>query len=744
MSTQFLNPFRRVQKRPHLALSGLALLAVTSAAPVARAQTPPAKPVIDTTQYTRAFDIFAGQNKTGPYMLGWNAVHVALDDKPTVVVNGTTLPQIAYQIDAAKGTIVFTNPLKSDQVARVAYSYNPAASQRNTNPATVPLSVNVLQFGGTDFKVTALPASSGGTSLESRPLVWSLSKKTGLLGGGLTSDINYSGQTGAAFKMGYAQGNDKNGVTANFAQTGREFAENAGKAFNAASAGQTWDATGKIRPANWLGLTVARRELRDMSWNKGGVGTNNQTYNLFLGGDKRMPTLNVSRVEDTSLPGDLAKVSDSTTTTTDKIDFSGAVGGIKGGDSVAKVTANLTQAATDAPATAGDTKAEQIAVAVSAQTPDKKGTASLAVTDVNKTTATTSEDKQNIAVKIAPAPLISVSAEQKTQINGPSDTIINTAQAAIDAARAKGDDKAQTKAEAALKKLTNTEVTVQSAQAEIKPLPNTKLTGSVQTTKTEAVGAAGGESGGPTSSVTVQSAQAEVAPLPNTKIAGSVQTIKTETSSDPDAVKSSVTELSAQIGTGKAFEIAGGITNRSATSTGNETADVMASLNTSRARLALRPFGPAITLTGGYTVNPLDKNNQILNGQRKEFGLDTKIGALSLGSGYALTRVSPVFSDAPDADNSSGEYGEVSLTLGLRFSRYTQLTGNYKDALMYGNADARPLAGLPRAGRAYGLGLTHQVGSGVSFMMGGTVARDPALTGKPADIKGEAKLGLKF
>ncbi len=743
MSTQFLNPFRRVQKRPHLALSGLAVLAVGSAVSVARAQPPPAKPVIDTTQYQRAFDIFAGQNKTGPYTLGWNAVHVALDDKPTVVVNGTTLPQIAYEIDSAKGTIVFSNPLKSDQVARVAYSYNPAASQRNTNPATVPLSVNVLQFGGTDFKVTALPSSSGGTDLVSRPLVWSLSKKTGLLGGGLTSDINYSGQTGAAFKMGYAQGNDKNGVTANFAQTGREFAENAGKAFNAASAGQTWDASGKIRPANWMGLTIARRELRDMSWNKGGVGTNNQAYNLFLGGDKRIPTLNVSRVEESSLPGSQAKITDSTTTTTDKIDFAGAVGGIKGGDSVAKVTANLAQAATDAPATAGDTKADQLAVSVSAQTPDKKGTASLAVADANKTTATTNEDKQNIAVKIAPAPLISVSAEQKTQINGPSNTVINTAQAAVDAARAKGDDKAQTDAEAALKKLTNTEVTTQSAQAEIKPLPNTKLTGSVQTTKTEAVGAAGGD-GGPKSSVTVQSAQAELAPLPNTKIAGSVQTIKTEKSDDPDAVKSSVTELSAQIGTGKAFEIAGGITNRSATSTGNETADAMATLNTSRARLALRPFGPAVILTGGYTVNPLDKNNQILNGQRKEFGLDTKIGALSLGSGYALTRVSPLFNDDPDADTSSGEYGEVSLTLGLRFSRYTQLTGNYKDALMYGNADARPLAGLPRASRAYGLGLTHQVGSGVSFMMGGTVARDPALTGKPADIKGEAKLGLKF
>ena len=668
--------------------------------PSACAQTPAAKPPpVDTTRYSRTFDIFAGQNKTGPYTLGWSGLHISFDDKPVVIVDGNTVPTIAYDIDAVKGTITFVSELKATQVARVAYGYNPAASVRNTNPASSPLSVSLLQMGSTALQVTALPAGSG---TDSRPLVWSLSKKMGLMGGGLSSDVHYSGSTGTAWKMGYDRGTDQNGITANFEQAGRDFATKAGKAFNVTAPAQTWEAGGRLRPANWMGLQIKRRELRDLALQKSGVGTNNETLGLVLGGNaKNVPSLSLVRTEDEALPGNAAKITDSTTTTTDKIDFAGTIGGAAGNDSAAKIAAKLTQTELNAPGQTSDTKADEIAVSLSAQTPDKKGQASLAIGNANNTTATTSEDKKNIVVKISPAPLLTLSAEQKAQKNGPSDALVDAAQTALSDARAKGDTKAEASAEAAVKKLAPvSEVIVQTAQAELTPLPNTKITGSIQTTKSE----------------------------------------KTDT---PDAVKFASSDLSAQIGTGKAVEITGGFTNRSATSTGDEKADAIATLNTTRARLALRPFGPALILSGGYTINPLGKDNATLGGERQEYNVDAKIGALTLGSGYALTTVSN-FGPLAGTSDDEAQYGEVSLTLGLRFSRYTKLSGSYKDALLYGGADERPLSALPRSARSYGLGLTHQVGSGLSFTMGGTVARDPAQAGKPADIKGEAKLGVKF
>ena len=679
-------------------LSGALLCVALGGA--AYAQTPAPLPPVDMTRTTRTFDIFAGQNKTGPYTLGWNKLHITMDDKALVIVDGNTLPAIAYQIDAEKGTIVFTNALKADQVVRVAYSYNALAAQRNASPSASPLSVPLMQIGGAAASVTALPAGSGKNGADSRPLVWNLSKKAGFLGGGLTSDVHYSGETGAAYKLGFDKGNDKNGLTAKFERAGREFAGTAGKAFGVASPAQTWEAGGRLRPTGWMGLQFNRREVRDLSLGKSGQGNNNETLGFNFGsGVKNAPTLSLVRVQEERLPGSDAKVSESTTVTTDKVDFATGVGGMKGNNSAAQIAAKLTQTANDAPSTNADTKAQEIALSVSGQTPDKKANASVAVVDSSKLTATTTEDKQNILVKISPMPNVTLSAEQKSQTNGPSDTVIGTAQAAVASAREKGDDKAEAKAEDALKKLATTDTVVKTAQA-------------------------------------------EVVPIANTKISGSVQTITTEKTDNPDAVKSAATDVSAQIGTGKAVEIAGGFTNRSASLSGNGKNDALASLNTTRARVALRPFGPSLTLSGGYTVNPTGSDNRIFDGEKQEFGVDAKVGALSLGTRYALTTVS--FLDKDGESDDEAQYGEVSLTLGLRFSRYTKLSGNYKDALLYGGASDTPFGGVPRTGRAYGLGLTHEVGSGLSFSMGGSVARDPNVGSKQQNIKGEAKLGVKF
>ena len=141
------------------------------------------------------------------------------------------------------------------------------------------------------------------------------------------------------------------------------------------------------------------------------------------------------------------------------------------------------------------------------------------------------------------------------------------------------------------------------------------------------------------------------------------------------------------------------------------------------------------SLSGGLIVNPED-NGQVAEAVRQEFGLSGRLGGLDLGGGYALTTLAGGAKPAPGMGPQSGE---LSVAVGLRFSRFTQLTSSYKDVFTYGTG-ATPQRGL----RAYGLGLTHNVGSAMNFSLGGTLTEDKAQVGISPDVKAEAKLGLKF
>jgi hypothetical protein len=111
------------------------------------------------------------------------------------------------------------------------------------------------------------------------------------------------------------------------------------------------------------------------------------------------------------------------------------------------------------------------------------------------------------------------------------------------------------------------------------------------------------------------------------------------------------------------------------------------------------------------------------------------LGGLDLGGGYALTTLAPAAKPAPGMGPQSGQ---LSVNVGLRFSRFTQITSSYKDVFTYGTG------ATPRGLRAYGLGLTHNVGDAMNFSLGGSLTQDKALVGISPDVKAEAKLGLKF
>ena len=215
-----------------------------------------------------------------------------------------------------------------------------------------------------------------------------------------------------------------------------------------------------------------------------------------------------------------------------------------------------------------------------------------------------------------------------------------------------------------------------------------------------------------------QAASAELKPFKATRVTGS---LKVNGEGDD---RTSVTEVSAETKPLDFLHLAGGLTDRDDTR-----ADV---LDTTRLRMTLRP-GAGISLTGGLTVNP-ENGGKIAEATRQEYGLAARVGALELGGGYSLTTFAPT---SVTALAYGAQSGELYLQVGLRFSRFTRLTSGYKDAFFYGASD-------PRGIRAYSLGLSHNVGSAVNFSLTGSMTEDKAQIGNPADVKADAKLGLKF
>ena len=605
----------------------------------ARAQTLPPGTYAPTL---RTFDLLTGQNKTGPYTLAWNNLQVSLQNKVIVEVNGTRLPDDGYTLDAAKGTITFNAPLKADTMARVTYTYDGQKSRRNADFTSAPVTVPLLHVGETSFAVTALPTGAD-TNGETR-LVYGVDKKMRLSGGTISSQALFS-PGGAATKIGYALGNDRNGLDAQFGRTERDFASRVGKGVGLADPLQTYKVGGRYRPMTWLGATIAQSEQRDLL-GKSGVRRDN-TYGMTLGGVGATPTLGYTRSA-----SEIAAVrgAGESATTQEKIEFAARLG-------TTAIKATNLRAVTDAPDKKADTTATETNVSVAAIAPDKTAQATIAITDTSKETATSVEDKQSVAVKFQPSPALVLGAEQKEQTTTPL--------------KPDGSEgKAQT-------------VTTQTASAELNPLAGAKLTGAVSET-------------------------------------------------DTGDAKIAATDLNAQVGVGAHLELAGGHTNRSTNTTGATT------LDTTRARFALRPVS-FFTVTGGYTLNP-EKDGQVIPAMREELGFKAKFGRLDVGTGYSLTTLNGLAA----GDASDPQYGEVSLTMGLRVSRFTTLSGQYKDGLLWGGADTLTNAVAPRSSRLYGVGLTHSIGSAFNFTMNGTRTDDRTQTGKTPDFKAEAKMGLKF
>lgn len=231
--------------------------------------------------------------------------------------------------------------------------------------------------------------------------------------------------------------------------------------------------------------------------------------------------------------------------------------------------------------------------------------------------------------------------------------------------------------------------------------------------------------------VTTQTTSAEVLPIPGTRFYGA------RTANTDGVARSGINDLAAKFGTDKTvIKLEGSVRDRY-----NSSRAPVANADTAAAAFQVRPVS-FLTVTGNYTLNPEDpkKPGAVTPIERREYGVKARLGTFELGGTYAANELLPgtpadVLAKAGGAPN----YGEMGLTLGMRFGANSQLTGGYKDTFFSGGAAPKGLA-------TYTLGFTHNLGARFNFSLNGSFQNNRAILDPVArtDYKAEAKLGLKF
>lgn len=228
--------------------------------------------------------------------------------------------------------------------------------------------------------------------------------------------------------------------------------------------------------------------------------------------------------------------------------------------------------------------------------------------------------------------------------------------------------------------------------------------------------------GGAARTVSTQGATAELKPGAGTTLTGSW---KTSTDGDKE---SSITEYGAQLGREKsALQFNGGMINRSNGQGG------LSALDSSRATLKLRA-APGLTLSTGYLQNPEEKG-VISAFTRREFGLEAKAGSLELGGAYSATELNDLSPEALRKQAGAMEYGEYTLSVGMRFGATTKLTTTVKDSFY---------AGIAKGQRVVGLGFTQSAGDAFMTLTGTMTTNRAGIGALRNDVKAEAKVGVKF
>ena len=300
----------------------------------ARAQTPPqaaipisganGQSLSNLAAPTATFDTFLGQDTAGPYVLGWKNIQAGLGAKVEVVVDGRALLNVQFAIDASKGEIVFSQPLKKTQMARVSYGFYPGVAQRNPNASSsAPLAASIGKL-----QVLAVASPTDG----SQRMVWGLGDKSSLLGGGLSSQFYFapesldgktvdpSALSRTGMKLGYNVGNALNGLDVGFLRAGKDF-NGYGKQTGLTESAQNLSLGGRFNPTKALGLTYNKTDNRNLD---GKAGVYAENIGAKLGGVGGLPTLAFSQTVDDKPDAKGVR----TRVETDRTELTAGVGGL--------------------------------------------------------------------------------------------------------------------------------------------------------------------------------------------------------------------------------------------------------------------------------------------------------------------------------------------------------------------------------------------------------------------------------
>jgi hypothetical protein len=193
----------------------------------------------------------------------------------------------------------------------VDYLYEPLRSPKNDNPASAPVTLNLLQNASGNLQLTALPGAGGGSGEAGNPLlVVGMSGKASLAGGGLTSRFfsaracpcgrargggkkDASLWDRAGLRLGYHAENGANNVLdASFIRSGTGFAPGAGKNFGLDSPLQKWTVGARTRAAAWLSAELRMADQTNLADNSQ-AAQNELLLRLF--GMNGAPTLALQR-----------------------------------------------------------------------------------------------------------------------------------------------------------------------------------------------------------------------------------------------------------------------------------------------------------------------------------------------------------------------------------------------------------------------------------------------------------------
>lgn len=237
---------------------------------------------------TKFAESFLGQDKSGPYILTYKNINFGPGNPVWVSIDNNILTSAEYNIDTAKGEITFLKIIKRTQIVKISYSFYSDVATKNNNPTMItPLTMKLASLGVNNLNITSF---SGNAENPSFVLGFNGRSK------GLTSNLFYvPGSNSAedrAVKLGYSQGNNKNGLSADYTKSSKSFASNYGKSFGLTDASENLNINGNLNTKD-SSLAFNRRANTNLNNN---FDTINQTLAANLGFG-RMPKISFNSNE---------------------------------------------------------------------------------------------------------------------------------------------------------------------------------------------------------------------------------------------------------------------------------------------------------------------------------------------------------------------------------------------------------------------------------------------------------------